>query len=76
MLQGWLVGMGRQEECTVSARKVTLPGTNVFEYTRLGIHNEPADLPDGQYEVRIAGQTVPLQKHGRAWVSPGHGISS
>jgi hypothetical protein len=55
----------------VSARKVTLLGTNLFEYTRLGIHNEPRDLPDGQYQVSFAGQTVPIQRHGSAWVSSG-----
>jgi hypothetical protein len=69
MLSGRLSGMGRDAECNVSAVKVSLPGTNAFEYANLGIHNEPADLPDGQYEVRFSGRTVPVQRHGGAWIA-------
>jgi hypothetical protein len=69
MLSGLLRGMGREAECTVSTVKVSLPGTNHYEYTKLGIHNEPAELPDGPYAVTIEGRTVPVQRHLGAWIS-------
>lgn len=69
MLSGPLRGMGREAECTVSAVKVSLPGTNLYEYTKLGIHNAPADLPDGPYAVTIEGRTVLVQRRQGAWIS-------
>lgn len=69
MLAGQLSGMGREAECTVSAVKVSLLGTGVFEYANLGIHDEPKDLPDGQYQIQFAGKTVPVQRHGGAWIA-------
>jgi hypothetical protein len=61
--------MGREAECTIRAEKVSLPGTNLYEYVKLKIHNEPADLPDGPYAVTIEGRTVPVQRHLGAWIS-------
>ncbi len=69
MLAGRLIGMGRDVECTVSATKASLPGTDAFEYARLGIHSEPPGLPDGRYQVRFAGRTVPIERYGGAWIS-------
>jgi len=69
MLRGELKGMGQEIRCTVSAVKVSLPGTDMFEYARLGIHNVP-ELPDGPYEVTYEGRTSPLRRYQGAWLSP------
>ncbi len=69
MLPGRLRGMGREEQCTVRAKKVSLPDTNLYEYVKLTIHDEPADLPNGPYTVAIEGQSIPVERHLGAWIS-------
>jgi hypothetical protein len=70
---GKLEGMGRTGDCIVGAVRVSLPGTSESALTRFSIHNEPTDLPDGQYVLsyrdgsQMAQQKVQRQ-HG-AWVS-------
>ena len=70
ILSGRLFGMGRQADCIVGARKVSISGTGVFEYRVVSIHNEPDDLPDGQYELKFAGQSIQCQRNERAWLFP------
>jgi hypothetical protein len=70
MLAGRLRGMGREAECTLSAEKVSLPGTNMYEYAKLTILGEPKDLPDGQYEVTYDGRTQKVQRKFGAWIAP------
>ena len=67
-LPGSLRGLGRAATCTIIAEKVSLPGTNLYEYARLLISDEPKDLPDGRYNLVYEGGTVPLQLHRGAWV--------
>lgn len=69
-LTGRLFGMGLQADCTVFARRVSIPGTDVFEYRKPSIHDEPDDLPDGQYELKFAGQSIQCQRRERAWLFP------
>jgi hypothetical protein len=75
MLSGRLVGMGRETGCTVFARRVAIPGTNRLEYRMPSIHNEPEDLPDGQYQLKFADQSIECQRHERAWIFPSLGWS-
>lgn len=69
VMRGRLQGMGREADCLVAATKVSLPGTDLFEYANCRIHQEPEDLPDGQYTVSFAGRTVSLRKKNGFWVS-------
>ena len=71
MLPGRLKGMGREADCTVGAVEVSLPGTNLSEYTKCSIHEAPNDLPDGQYQLTFGGQTVPVQKRDGSWLAGG-----
>lgn len=69
MLAGRLSGMGHDVSCTVHADKVTLGGTDLYEYARLHITGEPLDLPDGQYTLSFDGRTIPIQRFHSAWIS-------
>jgi hypothetical protein len=62
--------MGRNVPCAVIAEKVTLPGTNVYEYARPMIAEEPLDLPNGLYKVTFDGRTLSVQRLDGAWIAP------
>ena len=62
-----LVGMGRQEDCTFNAEKVSLPGTILSHFSKCNVHNAPSDLPDGEYLVLFEGGMIPFHKQGRVW---------
>ncbi len=70
-LAGHLSGMSREADCNVDAVKVSVRGTNLFKYARVMIFDEPSDLPEGRYRLSFEGRTIPVQKHGLAWVSIG-----
>jgi hypothetical protein len=53
----------------VLAVKVSLPGTDTYEYVRPLISGAPQDLRDGLYKLTFDGRTVPVQRHGGAWLS-------
>ena len=73
MIPGMLQGMGKEVECTVGATRVSLAGSSESALSRFGIHQAPADLPDGQYTLAImdSGRRVThnLEKRGLGWVS-------
>ena len=69
-LSGRLRGMGRDVPCTVIAVKVTLPGTEVYDYVRPMIADEPKDLPNGLYKVGFDGRTISVQRRDGAWIAP------
>lgn len=69
-LSGRLKGMGRDLACSVTAIKVTLRGTDIYEYTRPMIFGVYEDLPNGRYQLEFDGRVVPLRRHDRAWLSP------
>jgi hypothetical protein len=52
-----LRGMGREADCIVMATEVSRPGFPP-KYTKMSIHDEPADLPDGPYEVSWPGYKI------------------
>jgi hypothetical protein len=69
-LNGKLQGMGRTEDCLMLATKVSLRGTNQYEYAKLSIHHRaPDDLPDGTYTVTYDGRTSQMRKQGELWLS-------
>lgn len=69
-LSGRLKGMGRDVACSVTAIKVTLQGTNVYEYTRPLISGVYEDLPNGRYQLEFDRRVLPLRRQDRAWLSP------
>lgn len=73
VVPGKLQRMGQTVECLVSATKVSLPGTDLFEYANCSIHQYPPDLPDGQYTVTFAGRTETVKKQNGFWLSAGIG---
>jgi hypothetical protein len=69
-LPGRLVGAGRAVECSVCLVKVSLPGTAIFEYIHPIIHDAPADLPDGFYDLTFGGKAEKVQRQRGAWIAP------
>jgi hypothetical protein len=65
---GRLQGMGQDVACTVFAEKVSLPGTDLYEYDRSFICGAPRDLPVGTYTLTFCGQAMSVQRHNGAWV--------
>lgn len=69
-LPGRLVGMGHDVNCKVRVVKVSLPGTDEYNYIRPVIYDVPSDLPDGLYSIRFGGKSERVHRHGGAWVAP------
>ena len=69
-LAGHLEGMGLREHCQVRATKVSLRGTDMYEYERPVIFDAPADLPHGVYTLTFDGRSIPTQHVSPGWVSP------
>lgn len=67
VLAGRLIGMGREEGCTINAEKVSLPGIIVSQFSKCNVHNAPIDLPDGEYLVVFKGGMMPFEKRDGAW---------
>lgn len=70
-LNGKLTGMGREAPCTISAIKVSLPGTAEYAYTRCEVYRAPDDLPEGTYTIEFDGQSEQLKKSGGFWLGVG-----
>jgi hypothetical protein len=70
VVAGHLTGMGRSEDCKVGAIKVSLAGTNLYEYTRVLVFDTATDLPDGEYELIFSGTRVKVKRINGAWISP------
>jgi len=69
-LPGRLNGMGRDERCNVLAEEVSLPGTDISEYSRPIIFDAALDMPQGCYALQFGGKTVSVERLGGAWVAP------
>jgi hypothetical protein len=69
-LPGRLVGMGRDVTCSVTATRVSLPGTNDYNYVRPLIHGVPVDLPDGLYTITFDEKSQRVQRQFGAWLAP------
>jgi len=69
-LPGRIVGMGREVDCSVRAVKVSLLGTDEYNYIRPVIHDVPSDLPDGLYSITFGGKTERVQRQYGAWIAP------
>ena len=65
-----LQGMGRDVTCTVFAEKVSLRGTDVYEYVRPFITGAPRDLQNGLYKLTFDGRVLSAQRRGGSWLSP------
>ncbi len=67
---GILRGEGQEATCTVSAMKVTLPGTNESGYMDYSIENVSKALPDGNYQLTAYGETIRVRHQRGHWLSP------
>jgi hypothetical protein len=76
ILPAQLEGMGRHEDCRVHATKVSLPGSDTYEYVRPIIFGEPADLPDGIYALTFDGRSIPSQHLNEGWIIRGTHFSA
>ena len=68
MLDGRLNGMGRELACTISALRVSMTDTSVYEYERLMIFDAYEALPDGRYDLTFEGRTISVERRNGAWV--------
>ena len=69
-VSGRLQGMGRDVACTVFAEKVSLRGTDIYEYVRPFITGAPRDLQNGLYKLTFDGRVLSAQRRGGSWLSP------
>ena len=52
------------------AEKVSLRGTDVYEYVRPFITGAPRDLQNGLYTLTFDGRVLSAQRRSGAWLSP------
>lgn len=58
-----LLGMTRQEQCDILARKIAnLSHAGAPAYSECFIISAPADLPDGDYDVKFEGHSASATK--------------
>ena len=56
-----------QSTCVVRAIKVTIPKLDVWEYVKADVHEAPAYLPDGRYELAFEGRRMKADKLAGSW---------
>jgi hypothetical protein len=69
-VSGRLPGMGRDVACTVFAEKVSLRGTDVYEYDRPFVSGAPRDLQNGLYKLTFDGRVLSARRQNGGWASP------
>jgi len=68
---GVLSGEGHEAECIVSAIKVTPRPDGPSVYARYSVHNVSKTLPEGDYQLFVSGETIPVRFHGGRWLARG-----
>ena len=66
---GTLRGQGQEATCTGFVTKVSLPGTSEFAYANYSIQQVSKQLPEGNYEILVNGETIRLRFHNGFWLS-------
>lgn len=66
---GILRGQGHEANCTVSATKVTLPGSRFSTYAKLSIKNVSKSLPEGEYQLFANGASFTVRYQNGDWLS-------
>jgi hypothetical protein len=66
---GKLRGDGHEAECTVSATRVTLPGTSAVALAEYSIQKVSKTLPEGRYQLFAHGEVINLRHHSGQWLS-------
>jgi hypothetical protein len=80
LVRGSLQGMGREVECEVVAMKRTIinppKARPLFDdiYSDCGVIDAPADLPDGEYTVRVGNQFFSTRLHRGLWIGYGKAL--
>lgn len=69
-MPGRLQGMGHDVACPVFAEKVSLPGTDLYEYDRPFISGAPRDLQNGLYKLTFDGRVLSAKRRNGGWVVP------
>jgi len=71
-LRGVLKGDNGEANCTVTALKVTLPGSSDFQYAKISVASTDTPLPVGVYVLQVAGLTHTMQHTAQGhWISAG-----
>ncbi len=65
-IHGVLQGVDRKAACVVAIWKERSTSGRV--YTRCKIVDEPSDLPEGPYQLLLAGHEVPTRKFDGCWM--------
>ena len=55
--------------CTIMGRRVTLPGTNLFEHVRPSIVRVDGETFDGIYELLADGKSVRIRLQDGRWLA-------
>ena len=66
VMPGLLRAQGYAANCRVTATKVSLAGTNYFSYVVHVIDDVTEAAPDGEFQLFVPGQIIPVRcKNGR-----------
>jgi len=65
-LAGHLSGISQEVDCSVTAVKLWLCGSDSFEYSLVIPFDTPSDLPEGVYKLSFDGRAMPVQRHDEA----------
>ncbi len=68
-MTGRLRGMNREAECVVNVFSMAVHGTNESRLMRFTMETSPADLPDGQYQLTLEGETKSVEKRDGKWLA-------
>ena len=66
-MSGILSGNMQTALCTVSALRVTLPGTRLFKDCLYSIVWVAKPLPDGDYRLSVEGKTLDMRFYKGGW---------
>jgi hypothetical protein len=69
ILEGKLVGEGREASCDVEATKVSLPDGSDCAYSHFSIRNVSRRLPEGTYRLFVAGEEIAVRQKNGFWLS-------
>jgi hypothetical protein len=71
-LPGMINDRGWEVPCMVAAKKVSLPGPSglpvAIQYCGFSIKTVSQALPDGEYELFMNGQRLPMRLYGGKWL--------
>jgi hypothetical protein len=68
-LAGFLRGQGTSANCTLRATKVSLAGSDEFDYANIEVIDVDKQLPSGVFELTYAGRVANMREVNGHWIA-------